>query len=87
MIMSSLSVLSESELSLIVGGSWFSNICGDISKALGRDGKPFIGRDVVEAGVGAVVKIAVTPITGPFVGYSTGTAASKAVSNIYDKKK
>jgi hypothetical protein len=73
----SLPILREEKLADIRGG-WHPFPRG----ILGRDGKPFIGRDVVRFGVPAVVKIGVALIPGgaPFA-HAAGVAAGAIVRN------
>ena len=79
--MSTILQLRDLELGLNSGGggvaSKAKDLAGDVSKALGRNGKPFLGRDFVAVAAGVGVGIA----TGnPLHGLSAG----KAVDMAYD---
>jgi hypothetical protein len=79
--MSTILNLRNDELSQIIGGggvpSKLADLAGDVSKALGRKGKPFLGRDFVAVAVGVGVGIATqNPVQG--------LEAGKAIDLAYD---
>jgi len=87
--MSNLVELSNNDMNSITGGFGFFS---EISKIFGRQGKPFIGRDVVEFVAGAVTAAATTavavtiPVPVPVaraMGKVAGAIAGKEVGKTY----
>ena len=78
-------VLEERELSLITGGSLWS----EISKIFGREGKPFIGKDLIKVTVGVGATVAAASGPAGISAYSTaiGALASKLTDKIYEDRK
>jgi hypothetical protein len=80
--MSVIRTLQDHELGFVTGGggvaSKIDDLAGDVSKALGRKGEPFLGRDLVEWGTAAGVTVA----TGGNLVH--GITAQQAVRLAYD---
>jgi len=76
--------LRDSELGLVHGGSLWS----EISKVFGRQGKPFIGRDLIEVAVG-VATAATAGAAGaiPVAAGTLGKTAQSITSDIIDRKR
>ena len=71
-------VLSDEEMTAVSGG-WHPFPRG----IFGRDGKPFIGKDVVRYGVPIAVKVGVgmIPGVGPVLANAAGAAAKAIIDN------
>lgn len=75
--------MTNHELSLVIGG----NIWSEISKAFGRQGKPFIGRDLTECAAGAIAIATGTVLGAPAAAVAVmGRAAQKGTEAYIDNE-
>ncbi|HLO69128.1 MAG TPA: hypothetical protein VK188_19070 [Holophaga sp.] len=76
--------LNSQELSFVRGGNFWS----EISKVFGRQGKPFIGRDLIEIAVGAgtVVTAGALGATAPLAA-ALGKAAREGTVDYIDTQR